>query len=134
MFGPSQQFFIQCNKLFCWFKRRLICIRDRIMMPISNFLDRIHSIVCISLGLFQYSKGLFYHCISLSQWHNPLAIEAPSIQLAHCWMSTNDLIHLRLRKSWFITFIMTPAAISYQIDQNVLMELIAIGMSQTYCD
>src|SRR5215471_11960302 len=102
-------------------------------MPIGDFFDRIYSTVRISFGLFQLSEGLFYHGISLPQWHNSLAIELTSIQFTHSGMSTNGLIHLRLRKCRFIPFIMTPAAISYQVDQNILTELITIGMSQTHC-
>ena len=48
------------------------------------------------------------------------------------WMSTNDLIHLRLSEGGFISFIMAPATIANQVNEYVLMKPIAVGMSYAY--
>src|SRR5438067_349226 len=43
-----------------------------------------------------------------------------------------DLIHLRLCEGRFISFVMSPATIADQIDQDVLMKTVTIGMGHAY--
>src|SRR6266567_5248847 len=47
-------------------------------------------------------------------------------------MGTNGFIHVRLSEGRFVTFIVAPTAVAHQVDQDILMELIAEGICQAY--
>src|SRR5712691_3316608 len=48
-------------------------------------------------------------------------------------MGTDDLIHTWLCEGWFVTLVMSPTAVAYEINQDVFVEVIAVGMSQSDC-
>src|SRR6266571_2709235 len=85
------------------------------------------------LGLLQHSKRFLYHLLRLRLSHYTQLLKVASIEFPHRRMLAYDLIHPRLCKGWLISFVMSPATIADQIDQDVLMKMIAIGMRHAYC-
>src|SRR6266700_2975806 len=84
------------------------------------------------LGLLQHSKRFLYHLLRLRLSHYTQLLKVASIEFPHRRMLAYDLIHPRLCKGWLISFVMSPATIADQIDQDVLMKMIAIGMRHAY--
>src|SRR5262249_52789538 len=59
--------------------------------------------------------------------------EVASIEFTHSGMRRDGLVHLRLRKSRFIAFVVSPAAVTYQVNQYVLVKLVAVRLGQLHC-
>src|SRR5581483_7147601 len=47
-------------------------------------------------------------------------------------MRAYRIIHLRLRESGFIALVVSPAPVAHQVNQEILMEAIPIGVSHTH--
>ncbi len=54
------------------------------------------------------------------------------IDFSHGWVRTDDLVHLGLREAGFVAFIVSPTAIAYQVDEDVLVKLVPVGMSHAH--
>src|SRR5258708_18883524 len=83
-------------------------------------------------GLLQYGESTLMYRVDFLLRNNALLLQATCIDFAHGWMRTDDLVHLWLRECRFVALVVSPAAITYQVDKDIFMKLVAVGMSHTH--
>src|SRR6266436_1125932 len=88
--------------------------------------------ISLSPGFLQDGKSLLLHRVDFLLRNNALLLQATCIDFAHGWMRTDDLVHLWLREYRFVALVVSPAAITYQVDKDIFMKLVAVGMSHTH--
>src|SRR5579863_4121498 len=101
------------------------------MMPIHSVrpivLSMLLVIVGFMLGLVQNGNRIFEHCVGFAWCDDACAFELLSIELAHCRVCANSLVHLRLGEGRLVTFVVSPAPIADEVNQDVFMTLLPIG-------
>src|SRR5579885_2595457 len=82
------------------------------------------------LRLLHDGKRLPDHRLGLVGGNVAFFLKLPRIKFAYRWMLADNLIHAGLRKGRFVALIVAPAPVADKIDQDILVELVAIGVRQ----
>src|SRR5260370_11934956 len=114
-------------------QRRLFSLLVMTIQAICIFLLKgLQTGISLAPGFLQDGKSLLLHRVDFLLRNNTPLLQATCIDFAHSWMRTDDLVHLWLRKCRFVALVVSPAAITYQVDKDIFMKLVAVGMSHTH--
>src|SRR5215469_1062816 len=130
---PGEQCAIEFDQCLRWRQGRLFSLLVMTIQAICIFLLKgLQTGISLAPGFLEDGKSLLLHRLDFLLRNAALLLQATRIDFAYGWMRTDDLVHLWLREGGFVALVVSPAAVAYQVDKNIFMKLVAVGMSHTH--